>query len=151
MIVTNTDSLRTKSNDFIGTEEELQSLIECLEFELKQSKSPGVGLSAIQIGIPKKVAIIRNKRLMKVRGKKQVIEDTYNLYNTKIISQSNPFIYKGEGCLSMPFEIYNTKRFNEIEIENGDNKRYKFSGFLAVVVQHELNHWYGKLISDYTV
>ena len=64
MIITNQKILRQKSKEFKGSKEKLYKLIHKLEYELNNSKIPGVGLSAIQIGIPIKVAIIRYKNIV---------------------------------------------------------------------------------------
>lgn len=133
MITQNLETLRQVSEPFSGTDAELQELIQCLDFEL--SKTKGAGLSAIQISIPYRVCIIRTN------GK-------YNLYNARIIRAEQPFTFRGEGCLSMPGKFGNTRRFNIITVLNGDGKEIKFSGFDAVVVQHELNHWDGILFTD---
>lgn len=150
MIVTSLDTLKLKSQDFTGTEEDLKALVECLEFELKNSRIKGVGLSAIQIGIPERVAIIRYKTEIKVHGERREVETNIDLYNAEVIKQSNPFTFKGEGCLSLPLQWYDTERYNEITIRNGDGKEYKFSGFMAVVIQHEIDHWNGILVSGRT-
>ena len=137
MVTTNVDTLKNISLDFTGTTEELKTLISLLEFELQSNPGQnGVGLAAIQINIPIRVAIIRF-------GK-----EVYNIYNAKIIRQEQPFIYKGEGCLSFPQQYYNTKRFNLIEILNGNGEILKFSGFLAVVVNHEIDHWNGVIFTE---
>ena len=137
MITQNVQTLKNISVDFIGSEEELKILISLLEFELvNNSEQKGVGLSAIQINIPIRVAIIRN-------GK-----EAFNLYNAKIIKQEQPFVFEGEGCLSFPQQYCNTKRFNLIEILNGNGEVLKFSGFLACAVQHELDHWDGIIFTE---
>ena len=133
MITQNQETLRQISEPFSGTETELKELFELLEFELGRVK--GSGLSAIQVSIPYRVCIIRTN------GK-------YNLFNAKIIRAEQPFIFKGEGCLSMPGRFGNTKRYNVLTVLNGDGKEIKFSGYDAVVVQHELNHWDGILFTD---
>lgn len=138
MITTNEEILRTKSEDWKGTPEQLESLISILDYELKTCPvGKGAGLSAIQVNIPFKVAIIRSK------------STTLNLYNAKIIKSEQPFVFKQEGCLSFPNQYLDTNRFNIIEVENGDGKIYKFSGFSSVLVQHELCHWQGDLFIDH--
>ena len=132
MITTNIDILRTKSEDFKGTEEELNALYAVLDFELSHAPFQGVALSAIQVNIPYRVAIIRSKT------------SNVNLYNAKIVKTEQPFVFKGEGCLSFPNQFIDTRRYNI-----GDGKELKFSGFDAVVVQHEIGHWDGDLFIDH--
>jgi len=147
MIVQSESTLRLKSAPFSGTEEDLQNLIGCLEFELENSPISGVGLSAIQIGIPTQVGIIRTKHYDKKLKMDRVTK--YDLYNVEILETKQSFIFEGEGCLSIPGRYEKTKRFNYIKIKNGDGKELTFSGFMAVVIQHELDHFDGKLFTDY--
>ena len=148
MITKSIDTLRIKSENFQGTEEDLKAIVENLEFELKQHKGDSVGLSGIQIGVPVRVAIIRLNHKIKFHGVEREMKESYDLYNAKIISQSNPFNFKGEGCLSFPNQFCTTRRYNQITVVNGDGKEYKFSGFTAVVIQHELDHWEGMVFTD---
>lgn len=133
MITQNIDTLKLKSFPFTGTPEELEDLVKTLEFELKNCPMQGVGLSAIQIGIPLQVSIIRC-------GEGRL---NLNLVNPVILEQTQPFTFKGEGCLSFPDTFKNTKRFNQIKILNGDGVEIKKSGFEAVVIQHEIDHLSG--------
>src|SRR5579863_5869280 len=121
MITVNQDILRTKSLPWNGTDEELKSLIAVLDFELATGPvRGGHGLSAIQINIPYRVAILRSKNTK------------LDLYNAEIIKSEQPFIFRGEGCLSIPGVNVNTNRYNIVTIRNGDGKEYKLSGFDAV-------------------
>lgn len=105
-----------------------------LEDSLDLSK--GYGLSAIQIGIRLKVAIIR---LPKCK---------LNLYNPKIIEKNEPFRHQQEGCLSLPGIRIDTKRYDNIIVENGDGKKYILKGLEAIVTQHEIDHMNGLTILD---
>lgn len=136
MITDNIQTLRLKSEPFEGSPEDLKNLIELLEMELLLSPIEGVGLSAIQISIPKKVSIIRSGGFK------------LDLYNAEIILKQQPFVFKQEGCLSVPGRFSDTRRFNLIEVKNGDGKVHKLSGFNAVICQHELDHWFGLLFTD---
>jgi len=147
MISKNLDTLKSQSMDFEGSEEDLKTIVTNLEYELKQCPD-ALGLSAIQVGIPERVAIVRVNHKIKFHGEVKEITKSYNLYNAKITKKSNPFVFKEEGCLSFPGKVYDTDRFNEIEVLNGDGEELKFSGFVAVVVQHELDHWDGVVVAD---
>ena len=139
MITQNQSTLKNISLNFEGSAEDYANIIHVLEFELANSKPKGVGLSAIQINIPLRVAIIR-------MGKKG-----FNLFNTEIIEKSQPFVFKNEGCLSFPGKYINTKRYNQITIRNGNGEEAKLSGDDAIVVQHEISHWEGQTMFDYEV
>ncbi len=135
MITQDIQTLRQVSEPFQGTDEELKALFECLEFELMTANRRGVGLSAIQINIPSRVCI--------VRGSTQ-----YNLYNAEITSRQQRYVFRFEGCLSIPNVTEATQRYNLIEVKNGNGEKFKVSGFDAVVIQHELDHWDGVVFTD---
>src|SRR4051812_19122603 len=93
MIITNEERLRVTCTDV--TPEEVGPLREALEAELANSARlgrPGIGLAAPQIGIAKKMAIIRfgNKGL------------DIDLINCKIDKGYDLAIFKEEACLSFP-------------------------------------------------
>jgi len=137
MIVTDLKTLRSKSYDFIiDKDNTLELMIKTLETELKASEIKGVGLSAIQIGLPMRVCIIRTDEL------------SLDLYNAKIVGGSEPIVFKGEGCLSIPNKYVDTTRMLKIRVKNGDGEECDLQGFEAVVVQHELDHWDGILFID---
>lgn len=113
------------------------SIFQKLADELHASKVPGVGLAGIQIGFPVRVGYIEY--------------GDYNLkmINPRIIEKSEPIIYTGEGCLSST-EKYNTDRYNSIAVEyldydSGEIKTEGFKDFIAVVIQHECDHFDGIL------
>lgn len=140
MITVNRDILRTKSLPWDGTTEELADLISVLDFELATGPDKGGhGLSAIQINIPYRVAILRSK------------QTKLDIYNAEIIKAEQPFIFKNEGCLSIPGVRIDTNRYNVITIRNGDGSEHKLSGFDSVLAQHEIAHWDGKLMFDFQV
>jgi peptide deformylase len=140
MIITDQKILRQTSIKIEDSNKELLALIiELLEKELKNSKIPGVGLSAIQIGILLQVAIIRTPNLK------------LDLYNTEIIKMNGPFIFNNEGCLSIPNIFKNTTRFRIIQIKNGDGCIISLEGYNSVVAQHECDHLSGVLFIDRTI
>jgi peptide deformylase len=140
MIITDQKILRQTSIKIEDSNKELLALIiELLEKELKNSKIPGVGLSAIQIGIPLQVAIIRTRDLK------------LNLYNPEIIKMEGPFIFNNEGCLSIPNIFKDTTRFCTIQIKNGDGSIITLEGYNSVVAQHETDHLSGVLFIDRTI
>lgn len=132
-IITDIRELK-KENEEAISKEEIVSIIRDLEDSLDTSK--GIGLSAIQIGIAKKVAIIRfgNTKL--------------DLINPKIISKENRVRFPSEGCLSLPGLRIDTSRYAHIVIENNNGERYSLDGIEAIAVQHEIDHMNGKTILD---
>ena len=132
LIVTDINFLRKRSEKV--DKERALGIFCILEDSLDIEK--GCGLSAVQIGILLKVAIIRlpNFKL--------------NLWNPKIIEKNHPFRFMGERCLSLPGLSIDTKRYQNIIIENGDTNKYILSGLQAVAVLHEIDHLNGILILD---
>lgn len=145
MIITNNEeALRVKCEDVLP--EEVGHLIEILESELAEANrlgKGGIGLAAPQIGIAKKIAIIR-------MGKREADID---LVNCHISHGYDPAIFVDEGCLSFPGRLEKTTRFQEVHIENNLVYPYSFvaTGLLAVVCQHELDHVNSTLFMDRAV
>lgn len=141
MIIKQVSNLREKCEN-VNSAEEADKIIALLEAELDEANKltiTGVGLAASQIGINKRVAIVR------------IGDIKINLINAKIINARTELV-SNEGCLSLPTISVPVKRFNEIQIENGLNKeQVVVYGFAAVVVQHEMDHFDGKLIIDHNL
>jgi peptide deformylase len=99
----------------------------------------GIGLAAPQVGISKRV-IVAN-----------VGEGLVCLVNPRIISAKGKEIMC-EGCLSFPGIDLEIKRSREIEVEGlnerGEQIKMKAAGILSRVVQHEIDHLDGVLITD---
>lgn len=121
------------------------------EIAEKENLRPAVGISAIQVGVPKKMTAI----ILKDGEGKKVYE--YALVNPKIISNSveKTYLSTGEGCLSVPDEhkgyIYRSARVKVKGFDILQNKEVliKADGYLAVVLQHELDHFKGVLFYDH--
>jgi len=121
----------------------LESLFAQLELELKTSYRPGIGLAAIQIGIPLRCGIVRIKKQDEFSG-----ETNLNLWNPKIVGRGKDILFHLEGCLSFPGQDCTVKRHRDITVENGDGKQYALYGLAAICVQHELDHMDGVTILD---
>jgi len=142
MILTDEQALRIKCTDVLP--EEVAELREKLEKELKASGErgmPGIGLAAPQIGIPKRMAIVRLNNYK------------VDLVNATIAKQYDLQLFDGEGCLSFPGRLEKTKRYNEIHILDNmvEPKQFIATGLLAVVCQHELDHTRGVLLPDVAI
>ena len=105
----------------------------------------GIGLAAIQIGVPKNVVVIDlnkdNKKLPMF------------FVNPKITSKSKSLTKYEEGCLSIPNLFAEIERPSECEIQYldyfGKEKTLKANGLLATCIQHEVDHLKGILFIDY--
>lgn len=139
IIKNNEEAIRLKCSDV--TEDEVGTLIQTLENELRlseESGNPGIGLAAPQLGIAKKIAIVRIGNL------------SINLVNCEIERYYDPFIFTEEGCLSFPGRSESTNRFREIVVKNNMVYPYKFTAtdLVAVCAQHEIEHFNNKLFFE---
>lgn len=146
MIITDIEKLKIKSEKVDLLESE--SIILSLERELDNSASlgkAGIGLSAPQIGIYKRVVIIR----IPSTGYKKCF---VNLVNPVITASYDKALFTGEGCLSFPGMFEKTYRFQEIVVEN-DIEPYKFiaTGLFAVCIQHEIDHLDGIVLPEIAI
>ncbi len=119
------------------------------ELEKKYNLRPGMGMAAIQLGIPKRYFVVVHEQEIKETFKNYVI------INPKIVSQSEEIIYveEGEGCLSVNREVEGiVPRNARITIEGYDieGKKIKIRAReeLAIAFQHELDHLNGILFTD---
>jgi len=106
----------------------------------------GIGLAAIQIGIPKRIIVMD---ISKEEGKK---EPRY--FVNPVIKNKNPIKNTHEeGCLSVPEQFAEIDRPSKCEVEyldyNGKKQLLKTEGLLATCVQHEMDHLEGILFIDY--
>ncbi len=105
----------------------------------------GIGLAAIQIGVPKNVVV------MDLNKDKKKIPMFF--VNPKITSKSKSLTKYEEGCLSIPNLFAEIERPSECEIQYldyfGKEKTLKANGLLATCIQHEVDHLKGILFIDY--
>ena len=106
----------------------------------------GIGLAAIQIGIPKRIIVID---INKNENKKNPMF----FVNPVIIKKNVEKATYEEGCLSVPNQFAEIDRPNSCEVEyldyNGNKKKLKAEGLLATCIQHEMDHLEGILFIDY--
>ena len=108
--------------------------------------APGIGLAAIQIGVPKRIIVMD---ICKEEGKK---EPRY--FVNPVIKNKDPLktTYE-EGCLSVPDQFAEIDRPSKCEVEyldyNGEKQLLKADGLLATCIQHEMDHLEGILFIDY--
>ena len=107
----------------------------------------GIGLAANQVGQSIQLAIIENNRT-----ESEIIPFTV-IINPKILSASRDITIESEGCLSLPEISVRVPRSNLIKIsaldEYGNMRIIKARGLFSRVIQHEIDHLNGILITDY--
>ena len=106
----------------------------------------GIGLAAIQIGIPKRIIVMD---LSKDPDKKEPKYFVNPVIKTK---NSEKSIYE-EGCLSVPNQFAEIERPSKCDVEyldyDGKKKLIHAEGLLATCIQHEMDHLEGILFIDY--
>ncbi|MCH1625616.1 peptide deformylase [Fredinandcohnia quinoae] len=115
----------------------------------KYNLRPGVGLSANQIGLNKRMFVAY------LTDEKEQLHE-YTLINPKIISHSVSMIYlpEGEGCLSVDRNVEGyVPRYERVKIKaydvNGKEIVLKVKGYPSIVLQHEIDHLDGKMFYDH--
>ena len=109
-------------------------------------KAPGIGLSAIQVGVPKCLITV---------DVSQDDEDKAPLYlvNPEIIRYSDEIENFNEGCLSLPDQFAILPRPEAIVVDyldfDGERKQIRANGLLSRCIQHEMDHLKGKLFVDH--
>ena len=108
--------------------------------------APGIGLAAIQIGIPKRIIVID---LSRDDQKKTPLY----FVNPEIITNSNNNAAYEEGCLSVPGQFAEISRPDKCKVRfldyNGSEQILDAHGLLATCIQHEIDHLEGILFIDY--
>jgi len=106
----------------------------------------GIGLAAIQIGIPKRIIVMD---ISWNKGKKKPMYFVNPIIKVK---NKEKIIYE-EGCLSVPNQFAEIERPSKCEVEylnyKGEKKILKAEGLLATCIQHEMDHLEGILFIDY--
>lgn len=116
----------------------------------KYDLRPGMGLAAIQLGIPKRYLVIVHEQEIKETFK------TYVIINPKILSTSEEKIYveEGEGCLSVNRDVEGIiPRYARVTISgydiDGNPIKIRAREELAIAFQHEIDHLNGILFYDH--
>jgi len=106
----------------------------------------GIGLAAIQIGIPKRIIVMD---ISKNNEKKTPLY----FVNPKIVNKNNDLSTYEEGCLSVPNQFAEIDRPSTCTVEyldyEGNKKTLNATGLLATCIQHEMDHLEGILFIDY--
>ena len=107
--------------------------------------SPGIGLAAIQVGVPKRVIV------MDLSGPDEEKAPRY-FVNPEILTASDETLPYEEGCLSIPGERYPLRRAERavLRATDLDGAEYEIDahGWLARIFQHEYDHLDGVLYAD---
>ena len=147
--------LRQKSLLVEKIDQELQKLMDDMLDTMYAA--PGIGLAAIQVGVPKRVIVLdiglRDKS--ESSNDKQYQERRNPMYfvNPEIIEKSTNNSTYEEGCLSVPGQFAEIDRPDKCHVKYldyyGQPKEIKAEGMLATCIQHEMDHLEGILFIDH--
>jgi len=138
--------LRRKAKRVRKINRSVQALIDDMVETMRAA--PGVGLAAPQVGVSLRVIVV------------EVPEDEddpnsgrlYTLINPRIVWASNEMEEGEEGCLSVPGWVGLVDRHTQVAVKalnrGGKEVKIKADGFLARVLQHEIDHLEGILFVD---
>jgi len=138
--------LRQKSKSVEKVNKEIKELMDDMLETMYEA--PGIGLAAIQIGIPKRVIVMDISR-----DKDNEIKNPMYFVNPEIIWKTEENSIYEEGCLSVPNQFAEINRPKNCHVKyldyNGEPQLLKAEGLLATCIQHEIDHLEGILFIDY--
>ena len=141
--------LREISKPVEGIDAETSTLIADM-FETMYA-APGIGLAAVQVGVPKRLLVIDLMEPAEEGG--EPVKDPRVFINPEIINHSNNLVPYNEGCLSIPEQYAEVMRPDRVHArwqdEKGVTQEDEISGLLAVCLQHEIDHLNGVLFIDH--
>lgn len=152
IITTPDPRLRRKSTKASPDDPEVKAAIkameeDCIAWEKEHEHELSAAMAAPQLGINKRVIIVRND-----------LDDKENneftaLLNPEVIKTEGGPVEDFEGCLSVPYlygKVPRPKKAKiKAELEDGTPVRIKADGFLARTILHEIDHLNGILFIDH--
>ena len=136
--------LQAISTDVEKVDAEIRKLVD--DMAESMYAADGIGLAAVQIGVPKRVIVID---LDQKEGKK----NPRAFINPKIVWASEEMAVFEEGCLSVPEIWDDVERPARIKCEyldlDGKKVELEADGMLATCLQHEMDHLNGVLFIDH--
>jgi len=142
--------LRLKAKPVKKFDKELQTLIDDM-FETMRAE-PGVGLAAPQIGESMRLVVIEYAEEPEDEDAPEPKPKRYVLVNPEITQKSEEMVEGMEGCLSVPGLIGTVDRHKKVTVKaltrHGKPQKVKAEGWMARIIQHELDHLDGVLYID---
>jgi peptide deformylase len=138
-------ALKQVSKPVAGVDDDLRALMDDMLETMYDA--PGIGLAAIQVGVPKRVIVMDMSR-----GEDAPREPRY-FVNPEVIWESEETAPYEEGCLSVP-DIYDeVERPARVRLRylnyQGEAVEEEADGLYATCVQHEIDHLNGVLFLDH--
>jgi peptide deformylase len=128
---------------------EIQTLIDDM-FETMYA-APGIGLAAIQVGVPKRILVMDLQDPVEEGG--EPVRNPMVFINPEILRSSDTPRPYNEGCLSVPDQYAEVDRPDAVRARwldrEGKVHEEEIEGMLATCLQHEMDHLEGILFIDY--
>ncbi|MBX3595130.1 peptide deformylase [Sphingomonas sp.] len=141
--------LKTISTPVDAVDDALRALIADM-FETMYD-APGIGLAAIQVGVPKRVIVMDLQEQEDEEGKP--IREPRVFINPEILDPADEMNTYTEGCLSVPDQFADVDRPATCRVtwldEHGASHDEVFTGLLATCIQHEMDHLEGIVFLDH--
>ena len=113
--------------------------------------APGIGLAAIQVGVPQRILVIDLQEPEDEDG--EGVKDPRVFINPEIVEHSDQDVPYTEGCLSVPDQYAEVDRPDRIRARwldlDGEAHEEEITGLLATCLQHEMDHLEGILFIDH--
>ena len=141
--------LRIVSTPVDAVDAELHALIADM-FETMYD-APGIGLAAVQIGVPKRILVIDLQE--QADEDSAPVRDPRVFINPEIVDPAEDWAAYNEGCLSVPDHYAEVERPASCRARwmdlDGKQHDERIEGMLATVLQHEMDHLEGILFIDH--
>ena len=141
--------LRKEAQDLTKDYPDLPKLIDDMYETMYHSE--GVGLAAPQIGKSINLIVIDGSPLKENFPECENLKLTLINPELEIIEDVEP-VTRDEGCLSLPGLSEPVKRTEHVRLnwldENFEEHEEEFSGFASRIIQHEMDHLFGKVYTD---
>ena len=141
--------LRTISEPVETVDDGLRALMD--DMLATMYDAPGIGLAAIQVGVPRRVLVIDLQEEEDAEGKP--IPNPRHFVNPEIVWESEELTTYNEGCLSLPEQYAEVDRPSRVRATwldyDGQPHEEEFDGLLATCIQHEMDHLEGILFVDH--
>lgn len=138
--------LKRKARTVKNFDKDLQKLIDDMVETMRDA--PGVGLAAPQVGVSQQVLVAE----FGDEDDEEVPRKLYVLVNPEIKRVSKETIVGTEGCLSIPEYVGDVERAVSVTVKgqnrHGQPFKIKAKGWLARILQHEVDHLNGVLFTD---
>ena len=156
IVIYDDPTLRKKSRRVKDVDDDVQRLIDDMVETMHTAN--GIGLAAIQVGVPQRVIVVQLPELDEDSGESEEEPDPnagrlFAVINPQLARRSRETEEGIEGCLSVPGLVGDVERCCAVTVKGLDRRgkpvRIKAQDLLARVFQHEIDHCDGVLFIDH--